>query len=174
MFRLMMMVMTMLISVSSVLAADLPEFGQTDREILRLYNQSAKEFNLPEVDPAVYCQQYDEERHLYRSYRLNPFMNILFAYNHDEGKPIRIQISADGGPNTQTQKTYARTFMSLVHLFIPDMDANEREALITKLGILQPDYSTLGRNQVRVGDIYFVFGSTGQNILIAVSPMPRR
>lgn len=174
MFRLMMMLMTILISVSSALAADLPEFDQTEREILRLYNQSAKEFNLPEVDPAVYCQQYDKDRNLYRSYRLNPFMDILFLYNHDEGKPVRVRVWADDGPDPQTQKTYARTFMSVVQSFTPDMSANEREALITKLGILQPDYSTLRRNQITAGDIYFVFGSTGGKVLIGVSPMPRR
>ncbi|MEI3478554.1 MAG: hypothetical protein V8Q84_04895 [Bilophila sp.] len=170
----MMLLMAVLISVSSAWAADLPEFGQTERQILQVYNESAKEFNLPQVDPAVYCQKYDKDRHLYRSYRLNPFMDILFAYNHDGGKPIRVQISADGEPDTQIQKNYARTFMSFVQLFTPDMNANERETLITKLGILQPDYSTLGRNQVKAGDIYFVFGATAGKILIAVSPMPRR
>lgn len=171
---MMLLMMTVLISVSSAWAADLPEFGQTEREILRLYNESAKEFNLPPVDPAVYYQKYDKERNLYRSYRLNPFMDILFLYNHDEGKPVRVRVWADDGPDAQTQKTYARTFMSLVQAFTPDMNENEREALITKLGILQPDYSTLERNQVRTGDIYFVFGATAGKILIGVSPVPRR
>lgn len=74
----------------------------------------------------------------------------------------------------QTQKTYARTFMSLVQAFTPDLGEAERESLINSLGILQPDYSALGRIQARAGDIYFVFGANAGKILIGVSPMPKQ
>ena len=174
MIRVVALLMVLFISTPVAFAADLPEFGQTEREILTLYNQTAKEFNLPEVDPTVYCQKYDRERTLYRTYRLNPFMDILFMYNHDGGKPVRVRVWADDRPDSQTQKTYARTFMSLVQAFTPDLGEAERESLINSLGILRPDYSALGRIQARAGDIYFVFGANAGKILIGVSPMPKQ
>ena len=88
MIRVVALLMVLFISTPVAFAADLPEFGQTEREILTLYNQTAKEFNLPEVDPTVYCQKYDRERTLYRTYRLNPFMDILFMYGFESGPTI--------------------------------------------------------------------------------------
>lgn len=51
MIRVVALLMVLFISTPVAFAADLPEFGQTEREILTLYNQTAKEFTCQKLTP---------------------------------------------------------------------------------------------------------------------------
>ena len=174
MIRVVALLVALFISTPAAFAAERPEFEQTERELIAHYNQRTGEFNLPQADPAVYSQYYDSEHRLLRKYQLNPFMEMLVWYNYDGGKPVTVIVRGDQGPDSYTQKIYTRTFISTIQLFTPELGESEREALITKLGILQPDYSTLDRSQGSTGTTRFVFGANAGKILIAVSPAPKQ